>query len=62
MRESPDSLSDGMFVADKEWNTAYIHIHVHLMLSMSVSVCNKLGRKVSKSNYIRKANPTYLNH
>ena len=34
----------------------------HLMLSMSVSVCNNFGCKVSKSNYVRKANPTYLNH
>ena len=25
MRESPHSLSDGMFV-DKEWNAAYIHV------------------------------------
>ena len=27
MRDSPDSFSDGMFVPDKEWNTAYIHVH-----------------------------------
>ena len=26
MRELPDSLSDGMLVPDKEWDTAYIHV------------------------------------
>ena len=30
---SPDSFSDGMFVSNKEWNTAYIHVVYSCLLN-----------------------------
>ena len=32
MRESSDSFSGGMFIADKKWNAGYIHVvYIHVL-------------------------------